>query len=88
MRPRGARMKDYLNARGRRILGALDEVSSAYATSPAAVALAWTMAQPGIAAPIASATNVEQLRDFSVAVRLELGAYARAKLDEASKPDA
>lgn len=86
--PRGARMKDYLNARGRRILGALDEVSSAYATSPAAVALAWTMAQPGIAAPIASATNVEQLRDFSVAVRLELGAYARAKLDEASKPDA
>ena len=86
--PRGARMKNYLNARGRRILGALDEVSSAYATSPAAVALAWTMAQPGIAAPIASATNVEQLRDFSVAVRLELGAYARAKLDEASKPDA
>ena len=58
---RGGRMGAYLDDRGRRVLAALDEVSAEAGATPAQVALAWLAAQPGIAAPIASATSVEQL---------------------------
>ncbi len=83
--PRGSSMGKYLNERGLKILQALDTVANAYGTTPAAVALSWTMHQPGIVAPIASATEISQLKDFSVATRLDLGGYASALLEEASK---
>jgi len=79
-------MGKYLNERGFRILQALDTVASAYGTTPAAVALSWVMHQPSIVAPIASATEVSQLKDFSVATRLDPGDYASTLLEEASKP--
>ena len=44
-----------------RILAALDTVSAAHDATPAQVALAWLMAQPAVAAPIASATSLDQL---------------------------
>src|SRR6185503_12457261 len=50
-------------ARGFKILAALDDLAARLRTSPAAVALAWLMARPGITAPIASATTLEQLED-------------------------
>lgn len=84
--PRGGGMGKYLNERGLKILQALDTVASAYGTTPAAVALSWVMHQPSIVAPIASATKISQLKDFSVATRLDLGDYASALLEEASKP--
>jgi aryl-alcohol dehydrogenase-like predicted oxidoreductase len=85
--PRGETVVSrYLNPRGERILGALDEVALAYGVQPAAVALAWLMAQPTIAAPIASVTTLKQLADFSDAARLELGEYALQKLNQASAP--
>jgi aryl-alcohol dehydrogenase-like predicted oxidoreductase len=70
--PRGARMSAYLNPRGKRILAALDEIAGAHRVSPAAVALAWLIARPSITAPIASATNVEQVGHFSAAAELRL----------------
>jgi aryl-alcohol dehydrogenase-like predicted oxidoreductase len=82
---RGGGMGKYLNERGLKILHALDTVASAYGTTPAAVALSWIMRQPSIVAPIASATEISQLKDFSVATRLDLGDYASAILEEASK---
>jgi diketogulonate reductase-like aldo/keto reductase len=39
------------------VIAALDEVANAQGSTPARVALAWLLAQPGITAPIASATN-------------------------------
>ena len=39
---------------------------------PAAIALAWLIARPSITAPIASATNPEQLEDFADAARIQL----------------
>jgi aryl-alcohol dehydrogenase-like predicted oxidoreductase len=69
---RGPRMDAYLNARGLKVLAALDRVAEAHRVNPAAVALAWLIARPSITAPIASATNVDQLRDFSAAVALKL----------------
>jgi aryl-alcohol dehydrogenase-like predicted oxidoreductase len=70
--PRGARMEKYMNNKGMRILAALDEVSSAQEATPAEVALAWLVAQPGVTAPIASATSVKQLESLAKGVRLKL----------------
>jgi len=80
---RGSRMSAYLNAKGRKILAALDTVAAGHDVKPAAVALAWLIARPSITAPIASATSVEQLRDFSAAAALKLSPAEIATLDEA-----
>jgi aryl-alcohol dehydrogenase-like predicted oxidoreductase len=74
----------YLNERGLRILGALDEVGRRYGATPASVALAWQMARPSITAPIASATTVEQLRELVAATQLELDQAAIQQLDSSS----
>ena len=84
--PRGQGNKKYLNPRGLRILDALDEVAADRRATPAQVALAWLMAQPSIAAPIASATSLEQVRDLAAAVDLDLGRENLARLDQASAP--
>jgi hypothetical protein len=71
---RGDQMNAYLNERGRRVLAALDAVAAEAAATPAQVALAWLAAQPGITAPIASATSVEQLEELLGVLTLELSA--------------
>jgi aryl-alcohol dehydrogenase-like predicted oxidoreductase len=70
--PRGQRAGKYLNERGRRILEALDRVAKERGSTPAAVSLAWLIARPGITAPIASATGLEQLQELMTAPNLEL----------------
>ena len=82
--PRGQAVKKYLNDRGFRILEALDQVAESHQTVPAQVALAWLMARPGITAPIASATSIEQLNDLVGAVRLDLSASDVELLNQAS----
>jgi len=82
--PRGAGIKAYLNDRGLRILRALDEVAGGLGSTPARVALAWLIARPGITAPIASATSLEQLKDLAKAAVLKLDASAIRLLDQAS----
>ena len=74
----------YLNARGLRILQALDDVAASQRATPAQVALAWLMARPSITAPIASATSVAQLQELLGAARLSLSAMQIAELDGAS----
>ena len=61
-----------LDDRGIAALRALDEVAASHATTVAAVALAWVAAQPGVAAPIASARTPEQLADLLPFADLEL----------------
>jgi len=85
--PRGGNMSRYLNDRGLKILAALDEVSAARGATLAQVALAWLMAQPSLAAPIASATSVEQVQDLATAVEVKLSADDLARLDAASAPE-
>ena len=82
--PRGARMSKYLNDRGYSILQALDETAAALGATPAQVALAWLMARPGLTAPIASATSLEQLRELMAAATLTLDRGSIARLDTAS----
>jgi aryl-alcohol dehydrogenase-like predicted oxidoreductase len=82
--PRGGGIKRMLNERGLRILVALDKISLRLKSTPAQVALAWLMARPGITAPIASATNLDQLNDLIAAVHLKLDTDSITALDVAS----
>jgi len=75
----------YLDERGRRILGALDDVAARHDATPAQVALAWVMARPSVTAPIASATSVEQLEELTGAARLAIDESALERLSEASE---
>ena len=81
---RAAAVKKFLNPRGLGVLAALDEVAKAHRATPSQVALAWLMARPSITAPIASATNADQLNDLLGAARLQLSATEIAQLDAAS----
>jgi aryl-alcohol dehydrogenase-like predicted oxidoreductase len=83
--PRGARMERYLDDKGYRILAALDQVSADHRAKPAEVALAWVAAQPGVTAPIASATSVEQVESLANGARLTLSSRDLALLEEAGK---
>jgi len=74
----------YLDDRGRRVLAALDAVAARHGSTVAAVALAWLAAQPTVAAPIASARNVDQLRDIVDFPNITLGADDVATLSAAS----
>jgi aryl-alcohol dehydrogenase-like predicted oxidoreductase len=82
--PRGQAAKKYLNDRGFRILEALDKIAEKFQATPAQVALAWLMARPGITAPIASATSVDQLNDLARATELELDNASIELLNKAS----
>jgi aryl-alcohol dehydrogenase-like predicted oxidoreductase len=83
---RGAGMKKYLNPRGLAIVDALSRIADAHGATPAQVALAWLMSRPGVTAPIASATSVEQLEELFGATRLTLGEGDLTALDRASAP--
>jgi len=82
--PRGPGMKKYLNDRGFRILQALDEAAKELNATPARVALAWLIARPGITAPIASATSLDQFNDLLEGARLKLSPGLIDKLSKAS----
>src|SRR4051812_5350858 len=80
----GMAVQKYLNARGQKILGALDQAARDTGSTPGQVAIAWLLAQPAVTAPIASATSVAQLRELAKAAQLRLPAETLARLDAAS----
>jgi aryl-alcohol dehydrogenase-like predicted oxidoreductase len=81
---RGNFVKKYLNDRGFRILGALDQVAQSHGSTPTQVAVAWLLAQPSVTAPIASATNLNQLHELLRAPDLKLDPESLEKLNRAS----
>jgi aryl-alcohol dehydrogenase-like predicted oxidoreductase len=81
---RGMRNVEYLEGRGMRVLQVLDEVAAETGAALATVTLAWTMVQPAITAPIASATSMEQLGELLAALQLQLTPDQIARLDAAS----
>jgi aryl-alcohol dehydrogenase-like predicted oxidoreductase len=82
---RGPMVKKYLDDRGMRILDALDKVSAKLDARPAQVAIAWLIARPSITAPIASATNLNQLDDLARAAELRLDSESVELLNQASQ---
>jgi aryl-alcohol dehydrogenase-like predicted oxidoreductase len=81
---RGGGIKKYLNDRGFHILDALDQVAKQHNATPAQIALAWLIARPSVTAPIASATNLDQLNELVAATRLKLDQASIEKLNQAS----
>ena len=81
---RGPNLRKYLNARGLRVLAALDSVAKRMGATPAQIALAWLMARPSITAPIASATSLAQLDEILKAADLRLDQEAVKELNDAS----
>lgn len=85
---RGAKTTSlYLNPRGLRILDALEQVAAQHHAQPSEVAIAWLLRQPGIAAPIASATSLEQLQSLVNAATLQLDDAPLALLNAASQEE-
>ncbi len=82
---RGTRVGKYLDARGVRILNALDAVAGSRNATPAEVSLAWLIACEGVTAPIASATSIRQVDSLIRATRLKLSAEDIQALDQASQ---
>jgi aryl-alcohol dehydrogenase (NADP+) len=82
-RAEGARK--YLDARGQQVLAALDGIAAAHHTTVATVALAWLLAQPTVAAPIASARTVAQLEDLLPLATTTLTAAESQRLNDASR---
>ena len=83
--PRGAKTTSlYLNERGLRILAAMEDVGARTGAELGEIAVAWVMRQPGIASPIASASNMQQMQSLIKASQLQLDDDAMARLDAAS----
>jgi len=81
---RGDMVKKYLNERGFRIIAALGRVAQQHNMTPAKVALAWLISHPSITAPIASATNLEQLNELIEATTIKLNPSVIDLLNQAS----
>ena len=85
-RTRGSAVQKYINEDGFRIVEALDEVAEKHNAKPGQVALAWLMARPSVTAPIASATNLNQLEELVSAVDLILDPQDINKINDVSSP--
>jgi hypothetical protein len=81
---RGGRVVDYLEGKGMLVLEAMDEIAGETGAALATIALAWTNAQPGINATLASATSVDQLNELTAAMHLKLSDDQLARLTAAS----
>ena len=81
---RGGGIKKFLNERGFKILNALDQVAEKHSVEPASAALAWLIYHPSITAPIASVTDLSQLKSFTEAANLKLLPEDISLLDKAS----
>ena len=72
-------------ARARRepLIGALRDIASAHAATPAQVALAWLLRKPNVVA-IPGASSVKQVEDNAAAADLDLSSEEAARLDSLS----
>ena len=81
---RGGGAVAYLkDGKGPQVLAAMDRIADETGASLAQIALAWLRAQPGISAPIASATSVAQVEELISGLELGLSRDQLAALDAA-----
>ena len=76
---RGGRMQPMIDGK-LGVLAAMDSVAQETGATLAQIALAWLAAQPGITAPIASATSMAQMDELTGAMALSLTADQRDRL--------
>ncbi len=80
---RGGGIKKYLDDGAKmNTLRTLEQVAKQHEVQPAAVALAWVMANPHVTAPIASATKPKHLDAFEQAVSIKLSSDDLTRLGD------
>ncbi len=67
-----------------RALSAVEQIAHENGSTPAAIAIAWLLAQPGVTAPILGARSVEQLESCLEALTVMLTPEQLARLETAS----
>lgn len=82
---RGAKAIKFLDGKGKPVLAAMDEIAAETGASLTAIALAWLAEQPGITAPIASATSVAQLDEVLASLDLTLSLDQLDRLTQAGR---
>jgi aryl-alcohol dehydrogenase-like predicted oxidoreductase len=82
---RGGGMSRYLEAGGLAVIDVLEAIARETGGTPAQIALAWVAAQPGVAAPIASATSLGQLNELLGSLEISLSEEQLRRLDAASR---
>jgi aryl-alcohol dehydrogenase-like predicted oxidoreductase len=87
---RGVDAAKYLNKHGLRVLAALDQVvleqraAGVPAASVASVSLAWLLTKRDVVAPVASASQPDQVLDLVTAATMRLSRHQVGELDRAS----
>lgn len=66
--------RNYFNDKGFAVLAQIEAAAQERNVTPGQIAVAWLIAQPGITAPIASATSVAQVEELLAAMRLDIPA--------------
>ena len=84
-RARGARVREFFDERGARVLSALDQVVAETGRTHAAIALAWLLAKTSISSVLVSATTVEQIDQQASATDVVLTGDQIVLLDEAGR---
>ena len=80
---RGYKAKAYMAGRGPAVLAVMDAIAAETGATLSQIALAWVAAQPGVTAPIASATTAAQLDELLGSVDLKLSEDHLAALSAA-----
>lgn len=80
---RGPRVKPHVEGKGPAMLAAMDAIAAETGATLSQIALAWVAAQPGVTAPIASATTAEQLDELIGSLDLALSDEQLAALSAA-----
>ena len=77
--------KSHMEGKGPAVLAVMDAIAAETGASLPAIALAWLREQPGITAPIASATSTAQVRELIASATLTLSADQSARLTAAGR---
>ncbi|WP_372859819.1 aldo/keto reductase [Sphingobium lactosutens] len=81
--PRETWLRPYLEGEGPAVLAVMDEIAAETRRSLPDIALAWVREKPGVLAPIASATSVEQMEALLAGMEFRLTDEQIALLDKA-----
>lgn len=83
--PRAGGAAKYAEPQGLAVLDALERIGVAHDVSIATTALAWLRARPTVAAPIASASRLDQVGDLLASAHTDLTAGEIAEIDRLSE---
>ena len=84
--PRASGAAKLATPAGLALIDTLEDIGRAHGAPIATTALAWLRAQPTVAAPLASASKVEQVADLVASMSLDLSPDDLTRLDAASRP--